>query len=359
MPKLLGTSCEREHSQGGQQHRPERSRSPKRNADASHVSPLVACPVSLRHDRLPPERRVPPVPTRPRGSRFKQWKPRSPGPDVEHSQRLRRGRLARRDLPARAGDAAALGARAAPARAAARALRRRLLRGARRAAVRDQVRCCATPTRSGCCACRSRSCVRDPRVLGHARQADDRRRTRAATSSLGRMLRPRARRGRSGARRRRPHRLRLRPVHRRARPALRLRAARLHRRARVGRQHPRQVQLLEDLGAEILCCTPSYALAIADHVAEPGRTCDLRCRRRVRRRALDGGACATRSRRRSTSGARHLRPLRGDRPGVAVECLEGDGLHVNEDHFLVEVVDPATRRAAAPTARPASSCSRR
>jgi len=33
----------------------------------------------------------------------------------------------------------------------------------------------------------------------------------------------------------------------------------------------RQAQLLEDLGAEILCCTPSYALAIADHVPEPAR----------------------------------------------------------------------------------------
>src|SRR5690349_3464680 len=34
---------------------------------------------------------------------------------------------------------------------------------------------------------------------------------------------------------------------------------------------PRQAQLLEDLGAEILCCTPSYALAIADHLSEPAR----------------------------------------------------------------------------------------
>jgi phenylacetate-CoA ligase len=38
-----------------------------------------------------------------------------------------------------------------------------------------------------------------------------------------------------------------------------------------GGNTPRQAQLLEDLGAEILCCTPSYALAIADHVADPGR----------------------------------------------------------------------------------------
>src|SRR5262249_61072326 len=38
-----------------------------------------------------------------------------------------------------------------------------------------------------------------------------------------------------------------------------------------GGNTPRQAQLLEDLGAEILCCTPSYGLAIADHVSEPAR----------------------------------------------------------------------------------------
>src|SRR6059036_828748 len=38
-----------------------------------------------------------------------------------------------------------------------------------------------------------------------------------------------------------------------------------------GGNTPRQAQLLEDLGAEILCCKPSYALAIADHVSEPAR----------------------------------------------------------------------------------------
>ena len=42
-----------------------------------------------------------------------------------------------------------------------------------------------------------------------------------------------------------------------------------------GGNTPRQAQLLRDLGAEILCCTPSYALAIADHVAEPA---DLKLR---------------------------------------------------------------------------------
>ncbi len=108
-----------------------------------------------------------------------------------------------------------------------------------------------------------------------------------------------------------------------------------------GGNTPRQAQLLEDLGAEILCCTPSYALAIADHVSEPAR---LRLRagvfgaepwseglREAVERALDLTAVDIYG----------LSEVMG--PGVSAECLEGrDGAHVNEDHFLVEVVDPQT-----------------
>ena len=47
-------------------------------------------------------------------------------------------------------------------------------------------------------------------------------------------------------------------------------------------------------------------------------------------------------------------------PGVAAECPEArDGLHVQEDHFLVEVIDPDDRLARCPTAPTASSSSRR
>jgi len=104
---------------------------------------------------------------------------------------------------------------------------------------------------------------------------------------------------------------------------------------------PRQAQLLEDLGAEILCCTPSYALAIADHVEDAGRL--------KLRAGLFGAEPWTERMRGAIEEALNicavdvygLSEIVG--PGVAAECLEGlGGAHVNEDHFLVETVDPET-----------------
>jgi phenylacetate-CoA ligase len=108
-----------------------------------------------------------------------------------------------------------------------------------------------------------------------------------------------------------------------------------------GGNTPRQAQLLEDLGGEILCCTPSYALAIADHVSEPARL-NLRA-------GMFGAEPWTVGLRESIEHALQLVALdiyglsEIIGPGVSAECLEGrDGAHVNEDHFLVEVVDPGT-----------------
>jgi len=108
-----------------------------------------------------------------------------------------------------------------------------------------------------------------------------------------------------------------------------------------GGNTPRQAQLLEDLGGEILCCTPSYALAIADHVSEPARL-NLRA-------GMFGAEPWTVGLRESIEHALELVALdvyglsEIIGPGVSAECLEGrDGAHVNEDHFLVEVVDPGT-----------------
>ena len=103
----------------------------------------------------------------------------------------------------------------------------------------------------------------------------------------------------------------------------------------------RQVQLLQDLGAEILCCTPSYALSIADEVGDPGR---LRLRA-----GIFGAEPWTEGLRDEVEAALRLKALdiyglsEVIGPGVSSECLEAaDGAHVNEDHFLVETVDPET-----------------
>jgi phenylacetate-CoA ligase len=108
-----------------------------------------------------------------------------------------------------------------------------------------------------------------------------------------------------------------------------------------GGNTPRQAQLLEDLGAEILCCTPSYALAIADHVSEPARL-DLRA-------GIFGAEPWTDELREAVEHALDLTALdiyglsEIIGPGVSSECVEGrGGAHVNEDHFLVEVVDSAS-----------------
>src|SRR5205809_195800 len=80
----------------------------------------------------------------------------------------------------------------------------------------------------------------------------------------------------------------------------------------------RQAQLLEDLGAEILCCTPSYALAIAVHVSEPAR---LRLRA-----GLFGAEPWTEGLRQAIEGALDLKAVdvyglsEVMGPGVSAEC---------------------------------------
>ncbi len=106
----------------------------------------------------------------------------------------------------------------------------------------------------------------------------------------------------------------------------------------------KQITLLRDFGATVLCATPSYALNIAEQAERLG--VDLR------NGPLHTGVFgaepwsdALRSELESRLGIRArdvygLSEILG--PGVAVECEEADGLHVWEDHFLCEVVDPGT-----------------
>jgi phenylacetate-CoA ligase len=111
----------------------------------------------------------------------------------------------------------------------------------------------------------------------------------------------------------------------------------------------RQVMLLRDLGTTVLACTPSYALVLAEAVAQEGARGDLRLRagffgaepwtdgmRAEIERGLGLEAFDTYG----------LTELGG--PGVAVECTRHDGLHVFEDHYYPEVVDPETGRPVPP-----------
>jgi phenylacetate-coenzyme A ligase PaaK-like adenylate-forming protein len=113
-----------------------------------------------------------------------------------------------------------------------------------------------------------------------------------------------------------------------------------------GGMTPRQVTLIRDLRPDILTCTPSYAIRLGEALAEAGV-------RPGEGLALTAGLFGAepwsgqmRARIEELLGLRALdiyglSEVIG--PGVAAECLEAaDGLHVNEDHFLVEAVDPET-----------------
>lgn len=106
----------------------------------------------------------------------------------------------------------------------------------------------------------------------------------------------------------------------------------------------RQIMLLKDFGATILACTPSYAMHLAEAMAEMGLSkSDLKLK------AGCFGAEAWSENMRSQLEARlgimaldvyGLTEIIG--PGVAMECPEKLGLHVWEDHFLCEIIDPDT-----------------
>ena len=104
----------------------------------------------------------------------------------------------------------------------------------------------------------------------------------------------------------------------------------------------RQIELLQDFGATVLCCTPSYSLMLGEQAAEAGA--DLG---RLRLGVL--GAEPWSEEMRSEIEARlgitaldiyGLSEVMG--PAVAMECPAKQGMHLAEDHFLPEVVDPET-----------------
>jgi phenylacetate-CoA ligase len=106
----------------------------------------------------------------------------------------------------------------------------------------------------------------------------------------------------------------------------------------------RQIQLMQDFGTTVLACTPSYALHIADALRESGiRREDLKLRVGVF--GAEPWTEAMRQKIESDLGIvaidiYGLSEIVG--PGVACECQERQGLHIHDDHFLPEIVDPET-----------------
>jgi len=106
----------------------------------------------------------------------------------------------------------------------------------------------------------------------------------------------------------------------------------------------RQIMFIKDLSATILCCTPSYAAYIGERMKEMGLGPDD-----IPLKAGIFGAEAWSEEMRSdieaTMGIKAydiygLTELSG--PGVAFECSEQKGMHVNEDHFFPEIINPET-----------------
>ena len=105
----------------------------------------------------------------------------------------------------------------------------------------------------------------------------------------------------------------------------------------------RQLQFMMDLGSTILCCTPSYAAYLGESVSERGLRDKLKLKA-----GIFGAEAWTEEMRHNieeTLGIKAydiygLTEISG--PGVSFECEEQNGMHINEDHFIAEVIDPNT-----------------
>ncbi len=112
----------------------------------------------------------------------------------------------------------------------------------------------------------------------------------------------------------------------------------------------RQIQIMQDFGSTVLCCTPSYALLIGETASEMG----IDPHELPIKAAFLGAEPWTESMRREIErllgvdalDIYGLSEVMG--PGVSYECLEKGGLHLNEDHFIAEIVDPETGEVLPP-----------
>lgn len=106
----------------------------------------------------------------------------------------------------------------------------------------------------------------------------------------------------------------------------------------------RQITFMHDFGSTILCCTPSYAAYLGETLKEKGLGTDY-----IKLKAgIFGAEPWTEEMRQDIQKKLGIKAydiyglteVMG--PGVAFECSEQKGMHVNEDHFIIETIDPKT-----------------
>ena len=107
----------------------------------------------------------------------------------------------------------------------------------------------------------------------------------------------------------------------------------------------RQIRILREMGSTIICCTPSYAMHIADTAIAMGLdpTKDFKLRA-----GIHGAEAFSDNFRADLEKKLNYKVLdvygltETMGPGVAIECWEQNGLHIAEDHFFAEIIDPET-----------------
>ena len=106
----------------------------------------------------------------------------------------------------------------------------------------------------------------------------------------------------------------------------------------------RQIQFMDDLQATILCCTPSYAAYLGESLKEQGyKPEDIPLKA-----GIFGAEPWTEEMRQNIEATLGIKAYdiygltETTGPGVSFECSEQTGMHVNEDHFFAEIIDPDT-----------------
>jgi phenylacetate-CoA ligase len=107
----------------------------------------------------------------------------------------------------------------------------------------------------------------------------------------------------------------------------------------------RQIKLMQDLGSTVLCCTPSYAIYLAETMIQGGINPEKDLKLKIGHFGAEPWSERIRERIEKELAIEAfdiygLTELCG--PGVSVECTEHNGLHIWEDHFLIETINPKT-----------------